>query len=334
MKKIYSLLLFLTATALSSQTLTQAFNEPAIGDVDKNYKLDTSAYTSGLPSATGSNAVWNFDQVFGQFPVIFDSIVSPSSATGGTAFPAATYAQKRGTINSFFTSVANPQRTEWVGVYSPSLTITFTNSAIIATYPVSLGYTSTDPVTGTFKYNSTNGVCNGSLTIVADGLGTLNLPNTSFQNVLRLRSVEELTLTTGFLPAGTIRQSVVSYYAPGIKFPVITVQYQKYQLLVGTPTITAMAYGNFNYFNVAGLNETRLRSSVEVYPNPFSSQLLLKGELAPGPHEFMIYNLQGQLLMQGSALEKLTLGGIPAGVYLLEVKGGSGSAYRKIVKED
>lgn len=334
MKKICFLLLFSAITVLRAQTLTQAFNEPAVGDVDKNYRLDTSAYTSGLPAATGSNVVWDFTRVTGTFPIIFDSIVAPASAAGYSTFPTASYAQKRGGINSFFTSVSSPQRTEWIGVYSPSLTITFTNSAIIATYPISLGYSSTDAVTGTFKYNTTNGVCNGSLTVIADGLGTLKLPgNVTFTNVLRVRSVEELTLTTGFLPVGTISQAVFNYYVPGIKFPVIAAQYQKYQLLVGTPTITAMAYGNFNYFTVAGLKENTLNQAVSVYPNPFSGRLFVKSDPAAEPQGFLLYSLQGQLLVQAATLEEQSFDPLPAGIYLLEIKTRSQSVYQKLVKE-
>jgi hypothetical protein len=337
MKKIYLVsLFFLAATLVNGQTVTQSFNEPSVGDVDKNYKLDTSAYVSGLPSATGTNVVWDFTQVTGTFPVIVDSMVVPSSAVGGSAHPTATYAQKRGGINSFFRSV--PNQTEWLGVYSPSLIVTFTNSAIVATYPVNLGYSFSDPVTGTFKYitstSTTTGVCNGNLKVVADGVGTLKLPNNvQFQNVLRLRSVETLTMTTGFITAGTINQSVFSYYVPGIKYPIITAQYQKYQLLVGTPTITAMAYGNFNYFTVAGLNETEMGQQPEIYPNPFHDKLFLRGDATLGQHEFKLHNLQGQLLAHASSLEDLAVSEFPSGIYLLEIKNKSGSTYRKIVKE-
>jgi hypothetical protein len=335
MKEIYFVILYFLMAAATGQTVTQAFNEPSVGDVDKNYKLDTSAYSAGLPSVvTGSNVVWDFTKVTGTFPVIFDSIVSPSSATGGSTFPAATYAQKRSGINSFFRSSASPSQTEWIGVYSPSLTVTFTNSAIIATYPVSYGYSSTDPVTGTFKYNTTNGVCNGSITIIADGIGTLNLPNNvTFQNVLRLRSVASLTMSVGPLSVGSIDQSIFSYYVQGKKYPILTAQYQRYELLAGTPTITAMAYGNFEYFTVAGLNERSTPGKFAVYPNPFHDQLFLKNETEAEPDEILLYNLQGQLLARTHAIADLSGKELAPGIYLLEIKNSTGSSFQKVMKE-
>jgi hypothetical protein len=328
------IILFFYSIVNNAQTITQAFNEPSIGDVDKNYRLDTSAYTTGLPSTvTGSNVVWDFTKVTGAFPVIFDSIVAPSAATGGTAHPSATYAQKRSGINAFFKSSSSPSQTEWLGAYSPSLSITFTNSAIIATYPISYGYTSTDPVTGVFKYNTTNGVCNGVITVMADGVGTLNLPgNVSFQNVIRLKSIEQLTMTVNFLSVGSINQSIYSYYVPGKKYPLITQQYQKYQLLAGTPTITAMAYGNFDYFTVAGISNYEPRFEPGVYPNPFNNKLYLRNE-STGTMEFMIYNLNGQQMIVADEIENLNTSNLQPGIYILEIKEGANHYYQKIIKE-
>jgi hypothetical protein len=306
-----------------------------VGDVDKNSRLDTSAYNAGLPSSiTGSNVVWDFSKVIGMYPVMFDSILSPSAAAGASLFPAATYVQSRSGINSFFKSNASPSQTELIGVYSPSLTITFTNSAIVLTYPGSYGYSATDPVTGTFKYNTTTGVCNGSINVVADGIGTLKLPdNVSFQNVLRFKSVQQLTMTASLLPIGTINQSVYAYYVSGKKFPILTVQYQKYQFLVGTPTITAIAYGNFNYFTIAGIDKTSLDKKSDVYPNPFHDKLFLKEDNNKVLREFRFYNFQGQLLSQITSLEDFSGNELQPGIYFLEIKDESGSYFKKLIKE-
>src|SRR5687767_9972929 len=70
--KILSFLLLLCALNVSNaQTLTQTYHEPVVGDVDKNYRLDTSAYTSGLPTGvTGNNVTWDFTKLTGIFPMI------------------------------------------------------------------------------------------------------------------------------------------------------------------------------------------------------------------------------------------------------------------------
>jgi hypothetical protein len=193
-------------------------------------------------------------------------------------------------------------------------------------------------VIGTFKYNNTNGVCNGKITVSADGVGTLNLPNNvTFTNVLRLRSVEQITATVGFLPAGTIRQSIYSFYAPGKKYPVISVQYQNYQLLVGTPTITALAYGEFQYFTApppgAGFYDLAKDDQIHVYPNPFTGQLKLDVRAGSEPRSLSVFNLQGEMLLQAGTIEELALEKLVSGVYVLEIRNETKSHFQKIVRE-
>lgn len=61
MKNLFIFLTLLLPTTLFQQTLTQAANEPAVGDTEDLYAIDTTAFSSGLPIAiTGSTAVWNF----------------------------------------------------------------------------------------------------------------------------------------------------------------------------------------------------------------------------------------------------------------------------------
>jgi hypothetical protein len=336
MTKLYTIIFSFTYLLSTAQTITQSFNEPSVGDVDKNYTLDTSAYTTGLPNnISGNNVVWDFTKVAGAFPIVFDSIIAPSAAPGGSAFPTATYAQKRGTIVSFFKSVTSPQQTEWLSATSssPSLTVTFTNSALVATYPISFGYSHTDPVTGTFKYNNTTGACNGSITVTADGTGTVNFPNgITFTNVIRLKSVEQLTMSTTF-PIGSISQSIYSYYAPGFKYPVISVQYQNYQLLVGTPTITAAAYGNFNYFTVTGINEQFITADLKVFPNPFTDNLNLSADNAGLVKELRFYNLMGEMVSAAASTDLISFEDLPPGVYLLEIRSLRGSSYQKVIRQ-
>jgi hypothetical protein len=335
MRLLYLFLFLMVLMKLNAQTITQSFNEPIIGDVDKNYKLDTSAYSAGLPiGVTGSTAVWNFTQLSGIFPFVIDSFISPSGAQGSADYSGATFTQHRDDVFSFFKSVTSPQQTELMGAWSPSLSITFTNTAIIATYPVNYGYYLNDPVSGGFKYNSNTGACNGSITISADGLGTVNFPNNvSFQNVLRLKSVEQLTMTIGIVPVGSIRQTFYSYYAPGKKFPIISVYYTKYQLLAGQPTITAVCYGNPNYFSLAGINETFTGQNMQVFPNPFHDHLDINTGTPWEENECRLYDLNGRLALKVNNVAYIETQNLAPGPYFLQVRNRSGTFHQKIIKE-
>jgi hypothetical protein len=334
MKYIYKLLFSLAFLTSASQTLTQSFNEPVIGDIDRNYRLDTSAFTSGLPtSVTGSNCAWNFTGLTGAFPLVTDSFVAPTGAPGATAYAGATYVQHRDILWSYYKSTTSPQQTELMGAYSPSLVLTFTNLAIIAGYPVSYGYSLVDPVSGSFKYNTTTGACNGNITITADGLGSVNFATVSIPNCLRLKSVEELTLSIGILPFGSFRQTIYNYYQPGKKFPILSLNYTTYQLLAGTPTITAYAYGSFSYFTVVGTKEQELSKQGHAYPNPFHDQLFINQAPTDGENEYLFYNMSGRLLISTRRIDDEAIGQLDAGVYFLETRGRNGVRHQKLLKE-
>ncbi|MDI1355285.1 MAG: T9SS type A sorting domain-containing protein [bacterium] len=319
-----------------AQSITQSFNEPVVGDVDNLYRLDTSAYTTGIPvNITGTNCVWNFSNLTGTFPMVVDSFIAPGAAAGATAFPTSTYVQHRDPLFTFYKSTVSPQQTELLGAYSPSLSLTFTNSAIIAQYPVSYGYSLSDPVSGSFKYGTTTGACNGNITISCSGLGTAYFPNgNTIQNVLCLKSIEILTLSVGFFPFGTFNQTIINYYMPGKKFPILNVNYSSAGLIAGTPTITATIYGSNNYFSIAGIHESAFNNAnFKVYPNPFSEQLFVSDFQKEEECAFSFFDALGKLILNTTSLETEMVKDLPPGVYFLEAKSKSGTYRRKIIKE-
>jgi len=335
MKNIFTVLSLVSFAMTHGQTITQSFNEPVVGDIDKNYRLDTSAFASGLPrNVVGNNCIWNYTNLNAVFPKIVASFISPAAAASASAYPSANYVQRRD-IYTFYKSTTNPQQTELLGGYTPSLSLIFSNTAIIAKYPVSYGYNFSDPVSGTFKYNTTNGACVGNITISADGLGTLNLPGgASLTNVLRLKSVEILTLSIGVFPFGTFNQTIYNYYMPGKKFPVLNLNYSTYRLIAGSPTITAFVYGNINYFNIVGFkDESANKEAFSVYPNPFSDHLSIVSKLAGEENTYTFYNANGTLILQANETEALQTEKIEPGIYFLEIRNRLGTFHQKVIKE-
>lgn len=337
MRYIYLILLAILFSGTRAQTLTQSFNEPVVGDIDTHYRLDTSAYATGLPTGiTGTNCVWNYSLLSGVFPVVVDSFLAPSAAPNASANPGATFVQHRSNpvVYTFYKS--GNQQTELLGGYSPTLTLTFTNTAIIASYPVSYGYSSSDDVGGTFKYNnSSNGAGIGSISVTANGLGTLNFANNiSIHNVLCLKSVEIVTLSAGILPFGTFNQTIYNYYMPGKKFPVLNITYSTYQFLAGTPTITAFVYGSNDYFTVAGIHEqSQTDENYRAFPNPFSDHLSINAADAVGENEYTFYDVRGKEILKTRSLEDERPEQLDAGVYFLEIKTRQGRIHQKVIKQ-
>ncbi len=334
MKQIYWLVFLSLFAKLNGQIITQSFNEPVISDLDRKFRLDTSAYSSGMPlNLSGQNCVWNFQNLMGTFPLVVDSFIAPTAAEGASLFPTATFVQHRD-LYTFYRSSTSPSQTELLGGYTPSLTITFSNSAIIAGYPVNYGYNLTDPVSGTFKYNTTNGACNGNITISAAATGTVQLANNvSIPNVICLKSAEILTLSVGIFPFGTFNQTIYNYYAPGKKFPIININYTTYKLIAGSPTITAFVYGSNTDFNI-GMPESQLdKRDYEVFPNPFCDELRNRADNQGEENEFFFYAGNGRLMVKTKSLDDDKIKALAPGVYFLETKNKKGAFHQKIIKE-
>jgi hypothetical protein len=336
MKTLITVIFLIASIGLTAQTLVQSTTEPSIGEVDKNYRIDTSAYPNGLPNnVTGNGVVWDFTKMLGSFPILFDSILNPSTAPSYSSFPQSTYAMRRGALNTFYKSSTAPSQTELLGFYSPTLTITFTNSAIALIYPVNYGYSNSDVVSGSFKTSSNTGASNGNINVVADGTGTLNLPGgVTFTNVLRVKSVEQLTLTSGLFPLGTINQTIYSYFAPGKKYPVIYCQYNSYQLLAGTPIVTTDINGDFDYFTAVGLRSNSFgKSEFKVSPNPFQDKIQIKGLDVTTEFQLQLFDATGRLIQTAKQVNDIDGRDLPSGVYLLEIKTVSGVYFQKLIKE-
>ena len=139
-------------------------------------------------------------------------------------------------------------------------------------------------------------------------------------------------MTVGPFPAGSIDQHIYAFYAPGKKFPVLTVQYQKYQLLVGTPTITAQAYGNFSYFTVEGLSEDFLSDNIRVFPNPCTDLLYVSVSPFIQLKQVDVLDLHGKRIT-GSVDGRLDTGMLVRGIYTLRVTTGAGTSHRKLIRD-
>lgn len=272
MKRLFTSFFALFAVFFSnSQTLTQAANEPVAGDQDRLYYIDTAAYSSGLPNnVSGNSAVWNFTNLQALSPADTTFYVAPSSVPSSTDYPGCSVVQ-HGYLDIFIKSTTSPTtQTEILGVRSGTFNLTFTNTAIAARYPVSFGSGTTDALAGTYTALGFNGPCSGVITTTADGFGTLNLPdNLSYNNVLRVKSVQTVTLTQFFIPVATVIQTIYNYYHNTQKFPILSVNYQVISIAAtGSNIATSYVTGSTGAF-VTGLNENSVNDEqISFYPNP------------------------------------------------------------------
>jgi hypothetical protein len=339
--KIITTCLFLIISHLSclSQTLTQTYNEPKAGEVESYYYLDTAGYATGMPvSITGTNCVWDFTKLIVKPPVSKTNYADTANVPAAAGYTGCTFVQQSSGFNTFMKSVTTPTtQTEVLGLELGPANLKFSNTAIIIKYPASYGLNYTDNIAGTAS-GQVSGSVSGSVTTKIDGQGVLILPlNVTYSNVIRLKSVQTVTLTNGF-PIATFKQTFYNYYHPSFKFPVLSLNYSSVAFVLGTPTITSFVYGSTNFF-IVGLSEVRLNEALTVFPVPFSGPLTVTLE-NPGSEVVTagLYAITGEKLLEkdlGTATlvsEDISIPVNP-GIYLLCIKRGESKVWRRIIKE-
>jgi hypothetical protein len=82
-----------------------------------------------------------------------------------------------------------------------------------------------------------------------------------------------------------------------------------------------------------GISAIETLQSLTLFPNPTNHEINLSGVLAQDINEVSLYNLQGKLIQSFEPNLKLSVEGIPTGIYLLKVSTQNGIGFVKLVKE-
>lgn len=350
MKKLLLALSFIFSLKGQSQSLvlTQAFNEPIVGDTNYTYAVDTSAFTTGLPmNVTGSNSVWDFARLgVLSSTAIPSAYLSAASVSNSVNYAGCTMVSKQGTSYTYYKSTTTPTtQTEVLGLSTSTISFTFTNTAVTAKYPMSFSTSINDNLSGTFVFSLT-GTCTGSVNSVADGYGDLYLPNGGyFSNVLRVKSIQTLSLSAALIAGlppsqvGTIKQTTYNYFHSSQKFPLLTVDYTKLSLITSsTPTIITVVSANSKSFLVGLAQNSLDKTTISIAPNPAKDFFTInisneKNEAC----SIEIYTIVGALIKKTDLgketfiNQKIDINSLDKGIYILKTKVNSRSLSQRLV---
>lgn len=311
MKTALFFLIASTATLLGQTTITKAFNDPVIGETVNNVNVNGTVDNS----ATGANVTFSNSSLT-QGSASVANYSAPSSNEIST-FPGSTIKMTGGGSTVFYKQTA--AKLEITGLVTPDATLNFsTNNGTFISYPATYGYSESDAAAGTFSATAGSGNFSGTITISADASGTLLIGSKTYINVLRIKSVQNFTLTVFGFPVGTAVNTSYTYYDNLHKFPllsttnaVITVQ--------GTPQITNGAQA---------LNETFLSTSdfvkkdaFKIYPNPATDFIEFNGDLSTYS-KANIYSLDGKLIRTSDLKSgKIEVSDLSPSAYFIELSG-------------
>ena len=347
MKKIYlltfSLFALFQVKAQTSYTLTQANSEAIIGDSYLPRIIDT---TIALPmNISGNNVTWNLTGLTDTLAVDSVKFIDPSADANSGNYAGVTIVQTAGTNVSYYKSSTNQYELLGLDLSFGGQTANInynTNSAIIAQYNMSYGYTNTDAVSGDISTSGIPGTFTGTVVTEVDGTGTLNLNGmANFANCARVKTTQHLDFDLSGIETGTVDQIIYNYYNSSSKFPVLTVSYNH---VVGAglfPIDNTQVQINTLSTVVIGVKENKLNDVIfKTYPNPANSEISLHFVLAQSEsYNVEISNTLGQVvktitlnnLQPGMYNESINVADLSAGIYNIKLTGKNSQGTEKLV---
>lgn len=336
MKKITTLSLFLISLTSWSQTLTQANNEPVAGDIERTVALDTSGYLTSLPiNVTGPNSNWNFNKLKTASNPALSAYTTPSAVPEASAYPTCNLVQDDGGFYTFLKSVSTPTtRTELLGFNLAVGTVSLSNTAITAVYPIAAGSTFSDNASGTLTFSGTTYPITGKVSYTADGTGTLTLADGFvFKNVIRLKSTQNFTASLLGFPLAELNSTSYTYYDMSQKFPVLSIDYQAFGF-IGSASVTPSYRGSSSAFT--GIRAEQMNNTVlQVYPNPAGESLQVMLPETGTPVRLRIFDANGRLVKEeslASGLNTLDVSELSAGIYQVVADGDRLHSSTKLVR--
>ncbi|MCW3077484.1 MAG: C-terminal target protein [Bacteroidetes bacterium] len=341
MKKIYLFLLMSSAFGASAQyTLTSASN-PVIGDIEKTWALDTANLSLGSP---GTAQIWNYTNITisPSTSVTANSYVSPTAAPNAASFPAGVNIATTTDGASYNMFGYTSSDITFYGIDDPNFIAVFQNPEKYITFPFSYGMISTDTYSASFTYSAIPITINGTVTVTADGWGTLNTPGNSYANTLRLKIQDKSIQTTGAFGTTTNTSVGYSYFNGASKFELLSVQTQTSTSSTST-VVTKTKSGKVNNIVLAGIKKYDNTTGFSLYPNPaVNKEVSLHFNLtSTETYSVTVFNVLGQQVLTqnlgekapGSYNETVKLNDLSGGVYYIHLKGKKQEGVQKLIIE-
>lgn len=349
MKKLYfTAISFLAGFILNAQTLSQSNHAPVAGDMYEMYQIDS---TNVSPGASGPSAVWNFTATPTRTTIM---VTNSCSASTNTMYPVGSVARATGTAAANYYTSTSTALNFWGGHIQVSIVnadYVFSTPAVHATYPMVYTMSVTSTFTGAITSGTSSGsISNGTSTVIADGQGTLNLPNRSLTSVMRVNTYTGFDFSIQLNPfitaVGNVKQQNWDYYTSLTVYPSTKLN-PMFSIVANTITVTSptnivqtstIVLLNKDYQYV-GINENSKEvAELNVFPNPASGivNLVLVNENASDV-SVEITNSIGQLVKKetqpsskGVVNHSVNIADLRSGIYFVKIDVGSKSSVRKL----
>lgn len=315
-------------SAVAQPTITSAIL-PIGGDMEVG--MQTMMLTS--PGPAGANVNWDFSNVSfspGDTTIYY---ICPG-APGCSQFPGSTLAANN-PVDDFYTHyAAGTQKYTALGYYDVTDDYVFDDPEDLLRFPMTYTNSYTDSFNVLFDYAANFVVRRkGQIVVTADGYGTLKLPNGTYNNVLRVKAVEDFSDSSGGTPL-VFHIEQYAWYDPTLRSPLIT-----FSVFSSPAAPMPQYYAQYRSNIPTAVAQTALQSgSIGLYPNPATDVLTLTLPTAIDASRaaISVSDVTGRSMPVAisatghtATIQVTTL---PAGLYLMQVRTPLGSRTLKFEK--
>lgn len=220
---ILALSFIVSKTFAQGPTLTSANSAPAIGDAF----ADQFALTANVEIKTGgANQTWDYSGLIDSNAALIGyTAVVPSETPFADSFPGSNLTVKTlgDSVYIYYNSQTDALRGLGVALQD-STVLRYIKPRIFLPYPFSYNSFFTDTVAEVLPViNQTYG---GRDSVYGDGYGTLKIPGKTYNDVLRIKYIENISFTekiSGIKFTFRVRTITYAYYTPGTHAPLLSI---------------------------------------------------------------------------------------------------------------
>lgn len=329
MKKLV-LFVVLYSGFFSAQILTHNFNQPNVGDIQKN--VFTTTYNS-QHSQTGSGLSLDFSSL-PNLGVANNLYLQPSVSESQTYYGSDLKFYNGFEHNFFYKTKTNGLDINGISASNYSINYNSKNGNYL-NFPISFGYSNIDTLEGNFSIiglpiiGSFTGLQKGTIQSFADAEGTIVFQYSS-NNFLRLKTTQSITLyaqnDTGYSnPQGSITNTVYNYYISGKKYPVLT--YMVITIVVnsiGYNQTLVQSQADYDMI-VLSINEVS-NTKLKIYPNPSNDFIRL--DFPNNIKSAKIFSQNGEFVKEAKT-KYIDIHALALGVYILVIEDNEGNVFHE-----
>lgn len=267
---ILSAITIMSSVAIAQPTLNSSNTNPITGDV-----LTLQSYSYVASGGSGASQTWNFSSVTqttnAAITYTYASVTASNTSTWSNANLQFNSSGVTGFNKTSTTALQN------YGTQQGTVNIVYSNPEDQMHYPFTMGNSYTDPFYATFVSAGYNYVRRGSTSVNADAYGTLQLPGSTYSNVLRVHFVQTYQDSTFFTGIGPYIVTYVNdeymWYLPNNHMPIFSTYSLTANIPFSGPSTTTGS--NKLVTIVTGINEQlNYIQSMNFYPNPSTNGII------------------------------------------------------------